>query len=205
LQSPPDELLPTVLAAAEEQLAVHREGPLEYLNAIVSWLEAEHRVGRLHRSYTTATIAVAISRHEVWTWFVCPHGVMHGSPGGMRFAGTDLRFPVLRELGVMPESPVRLPGIDASDRASSICCIGTPLGYETLRLRLAPAELVLLLDRGSLPFGPLPAEPVPVESLWSMDAAWLQGLGGRVVALGSVEAADLRVPPEWEVREVPLG
>ncbi|MBA3562332.1 MAG: hypothetical protein H0W35_06405 [Actinobacteria bacterium] len=146
-----------------------------------------------------------MSETEVWTWLVSPHGVVHGSSDAMVFASTDVRYPVLRRLGVMREPAFMFPGTEIGDKSSSIFCIGTPNGYETIRTLVGRKEIVVALDRGTLPFGPLSAEPIALPSLWEMDAAWRHGRRGIAVALGRVDGRELGLPDTWNVCDVPLA
>ncbi len=149
---------------------------------------------------------VAVSDREAWTSIVSPHGLVHGPPDGMLFGSTDLRYPVLRrypELRRLLKEPTSNdPGTEAEDQASSLFAIGT--NAEKIRTHIDPGELVIS-DRGSLPFGPWPEQRIALESLWTMDASWKHGLAGRAVVLGQVTPGDLALPPDWQVREAPLG
>jgi hypothetical protein len=185
--------------------ALAAAGPAEYMANVVSWLEQEQRSGSLEHSYTTATLVVAVSDSEAWTWLVSPHGLVHGRPDGVVFGSTDLRYPVLRRLGFMTEPAFRFPATGPGDQASSICCLGTPAGYERIVTHFAPGAVVVALERGSLPFGPWPEQPIALKSLWGMDAAWRHGLRGIGVALGVVGVQDLELPEGWHVREEPLS
>ena len=98
----------------------------------------------------------------------------------------------------------RFPGSDAGEQATSICCIGAPKGYETLRTELEPSEMLIAFERGSLPFGPWPTQRFSLDELWRMDAAWRHGLPGRGVAFGCVKADSLVLPEGWHMREVPF-
>ena len=80
LRAPVKELLKMLTAKAPVHLDSAVSGPAEYIGNIVSWLEEEQRSGFLERTYTTATILVAVSDHEAWTWLVSPHGVVRGRP-----------------------------------------------------------------------------------------------------------------------------
>jgi len=175
------------------------------VRAFVGWLEKEHEDGFLSRSYTTATLIIAVSDSIIWTWSFCPHGVAHGSPDEMRFVGTDLRNPQLRRIGVLERLVFDQPGIQAGDKASSIFCIGTPRGYEAIQLKVTPGQAVVALDRGAFPFGRLPSQPIPLTSLWIMDAAWKHGLPGNVVVFGHLRPDDINVPEDWSLHEVQLG
>jgi hypothetical protein len=176
----------------------------DQIGKLVSWLELERESGFLERSYITASIILAVSDREVWTWLVSPHGLIQGTPDQMSVRSTDLRYPVLRRLGLMREAAFAFPGADAGEQATSIMCIGAPNGYESIRSRLERNSLMIALDRGTLPFGPIPTEPVPLTSLWEMDAAWKHGLIGRAIALGGISPDALRLPEAWQIREVPL-
>ena len=205
LRAPTEEIFETLVDEAPAQLGAMASGPAEYVTKVVSWLEKQQQAGFLERSYTTATLLVAVSDSEAWTWLVSPHGLVHGRPGGVVFVSTDLRYPALRRLGVMNEPAFRFPGAEPGDKASSICCLGRPAGYEMIRTYLAPGEIAVALERGSLPFGPWPAQSVTLEALWAMDTAWRHGLAGRGVVLGTATASDLALPPDWQLREVPIG
>lgn len=204
LKAPTSELLRRLVDEAPARLKVPSIGPAEYTRLIVSWLEREQRSGYLERSYTTATLLVAISDVELWTWLVCPHGLVHGSAKRIVFGSTDLRYPVLRRLGAMAEPAFKFPGTEVADQATSICCIGTRDGYEMIRTRLGSDEVVIALDRSTLPFGPWPERPISLDAFWQMEAAWKYGLSGTAVAIGCLQAQDLAVPEGWQVNPVPL-
>jgi hypothetical protein len=176
----------------------------ERIQVVVSWLENEWGSGFLQRTYITATIVVAVSDDEVWTWLGSPHGAAHVHGGAASFVSTDLRYPVLRQMGLMRPPAYRFPGTDATDNASSIVCIGTPKGYECIRTRLSEGDLLLAFDRATLPFGPWPTEAISMEQLWSMDAGRRHGLIGRFIAVGSVAPDALQLPAGWRVIEIPL-
>lgn len=204
LRAPSVDLLRQVAQEAPSYLDAASDRPAEHVRTLVSWLEHQQQAGFLERAYLTATVIVAVSDEEVWVWLVSPHGIVHGSPDAMSFESTDLRYPVLRGLGLMQQAPFKFLGADAGDSASSICCIGTPDGYEATRTRLRPGELVIALDRGSVPFGPWPEHPISLNSLWEMDAAWRHGLPGQAIAFGDIHAANLRLTDGWTAREVQL-
>ena len=113
-------------ADAAERLRRGSSGPVEHIERVVSWLEGEQRSGILEQSYTTASLVTVVDDSAVWTWHVGPHGAACGRRAGVRFRSTDSRYPVLRQLGVMKQSAVQIPGTVPSDNASSIYCIGTP-------------------------------------------------------------------------------
>lgn len=205
LQAPTEELLRTLIDKAPVRLAALTTGPAKFIANVVAWLEEEQRSGFLERSYTTATLLVVVSDSEAWTWLTSPHGLVHGRADGVVFRSTDLRYPVLRQLGVINEPAFRFPGAGAGDQASSICCVGAPDTYERIGTYIAPGEVVIALERGSLPFGPWPAHPIALDALWAMDAAWKHGLAGRGVVLGHAENSDLALPHDWQMREVPLA
>lgn len=202
-----EELLRRVLEEARLRLDAtyaRTQNANDQIAELVSWLERERESGFLERAYITATIILAVRDDEVWTWLVSPHGLVRGMLDQVFATSTDLRYPVLRRLGLMPQPAFAFPGADAGDAATSIMCIGAPNGYESIRTRLAQNEVVLALDRGTLPFGPLPTESVPLTTLWEMDSAWKHGLTGRAVALGYVPPDSLRLPEGWQIREIPL-
>lgn len=207
LGSSRDELLRRVLDEARSRLdatSVHTPEASKQIARLVSWLEVERESGFLERAYITATIILAVSDDEVWTWLVSPHGLVHGTPDHVSAISTDLRYPVLRRLGLLREPAFAFPGADAGDQATSIMCIGAPNGYESIRTRVARNEFVIALDRGTLPFGPLPTESIPLSRLWEMDAAWKHGLTGRAVVLGCAPPDGLSLPEGWQIKEMPL-
>ena len=172
---------------------------------MIGWLEAEYRSGYLQRSFTTAILLIAVSDGEVWVWLVSPNGIAHGSPTSMVFASTDLRHPVLRELGLIGTRPYTPPpGLEISERASSMFPIGMSNGYETIRVQMAAGELMIAFEKACLPFGPWPATPIRLDELWELDAAWRHGLPGPAVVIGHVGPKDLSIPSGWRLREVPL-
>lgn len=174
------------------------------IGQLVSWLENERESGFLQRAYITASIILAVSDHEVWTWLVSPHGLIAGPPDQVTARSTDLRYPVLRQLGLIREPAFAFPGADAGENATSIMCIGAPKGYESIRTRLGENDLVIALDRATLPFGPLPTKSVPLARLWELDAAWKHGLVGRTIAMGCAPPDALRLPEGWTITEIPL-
>jgi hypothetical protein len=207
LRNSREELLGRLLEEARLRLdatCAQTQNASDQIAQLVSWLERERESGFLERAYITATIILAVSDDEVWTWLVSPHGLVQGTPDEVSATSTDLRYPVLRRLGLMQEPAFAFPGADAGDQATSIMCIGAPNGYESIRTRLARNELVIALDRGTLPFGPLPTAYVPLTTLWKMDAAWKHGLTGRAVALGCTAPDALRLPEGWQIKEIPL-
>lgn len=207
LRSSREELLRQLLEGARlrlDETYARTQNASEQIAEVVSWLEREKDSGFLERAYITATIILAVSDDEVWTWLVSPHGLVKGAPDNMSMTSTDLRYPVLRRLGFVQEPAFAFPGADVGDQATSIMCIGAPNGYERTRTRLGRNELVIALDRATLPFGPLPAESMPLSRLWQMDAAWKHGLTGRAVALGCIAPNALRLPEGWQIREIQL-
>lgn len=204
LRASREDLLARIRTDAKDRLQHGSSTPVEHVERVVSWLEEEQRSGILEHSYSTASLIVAVSASEAWTWHVGPHGAACGSRTGIRFRSTDLRYPVLHRLGVLKPSALRSPGVFFREEASSIYCIGTPLGYEKLRMRMSVNEVVLVFEQGSLPFGPLTEDPIPIRALWDLEAAWKQGLQGMVIALGCVDTSTLDLPTEWHVSEVPF-
>jgi hypothetical protein len=205
LRAPRDRILAELSKLAPSRLTTSgTAGPAHYVDRVVSWLEQEQQDGILERSYTTATLVVAVGNGEVWTWQASPHGLVHKYGQAFEFVGTDLRNPVLRAHGVIPPMTLNLPGAVTTDQASSIFCLGTPLGYERIRRTIEPGESVFAFERASLPFGPWPTERLPPAVFWRMDAAWRHGAPGRAVVVGYVAPQDLDPPIGWEMREVPL-
>lgn len=204
LRAPPAELLDRMRVVARDRLGALGDGPVDHVASVVAWLEAEQREGLLERSYTTATLLVAVDDAEIWSWHSGPHGLVRASAGNVRFASTDLRIPVLRALGAMPPRGYASAEIDRIDQSSSVFCMDTPDGYERIRARLAPAEFVIALDRGALPFGPWPREEVSLDDFWRLDAAWKHGEIGRAVAVGTASPDELRLPAGWRIQGVPF-
>lgn len=205
LRAPAEDLLARLRDDLPAHLGSTNGHPAESIRGVVAWLEHEQRVGYLERAYVTATILFAVSDAEVWAWNVGPNGVLRGGPSGVFFESVDLRYPVLRRIGVMADSTHQWPGTDVAERASSIFAIGTPAGYEEVCGPLLGGQVFGVLDRGCLPFGPLPTTSITLERLWTMEAPWQYGLRGQAVLFGRCSAKELALPSDWRVEEVPIA
>jgi hypothetical protein len=202
LRAPRSALLEHVKANARHLLQRGRDNPVDRIERMITWLETEYRNGLLVDAFVTASLLVVVSDKEVWTWTVGPVGVASGARTAVQFRSVDFRYPVLRALGILKPASFQFPATEPLDQASSVCCVGTPNGYERLVMELEKGGIVIALDRGCLPYGPLPKVPVPVKSIWELDAAWKHGLAGLAVAVGSFGIEDLGLPEEWKVMEI---
>ena len=207
LPAPHGELLARLLEEAPRHLDVLEGGPAHTVERFVAWLEHERLHGFLSpRAHLTATLVLAVSDREVWTWHVSPHGVALGTLDAMEYRSTDRRYPALRALGEMPERETAFGRIALLDRLSAAGRLGAPETYESLRLPLGAGEVVACFDRTALPFGPLPTESTPLGSLWARDAGWKHGLGAaHVVLVSGAEVGELQLPRGWTLREVPFA
>jgi len=185
------------------KLAQLEDDPREHILRVAAWLENEVTSGRLARSYTTATLIVAVSDSEVAAWTMSPHGVMIASARDMTQLARDLRCPVLRELGMLDSPAFALPGTEWDDKARSVFCVGTPAGYEIVRAMTGANECTLALDRGALPFGPIPAR-IGTPDFWSRDAGWKHGVPGLGVMIGDLEPDALTLPDGCTFEALPL-
>jgi hypothetical protein len=201
LRAAGDELLRQLELNAASILSRNDMRPIDYVSAIVRWLEVETSGGLLENAYVTATLVVAISDSIVWTWSMSPHGVVRVDTCRATLVSTDLRYPILEQFGIRPP-PVFSSGDAIRNAASSIFCIGAPAGYEEIETIVSGDAFALVLDRAMLPFSPWPSEPILMDSLWSTEGAWQHGIGGMGLAVGHLDGRQLKTPSDWRVRDV---
>jgi hypothetical protein len=162
---------------------VDGRSPADYVGGFIDVVVEAARRRPMHNCLVGMALCVLVSDDLGYLWRVGSNGIWVGPPTQLRSIGTDHRKAALVRAGKASPSPIQTPLARLTEEVSGVFHLQTPDACEAQLVTMRPGDVVLLLNKGAQPFGPLPSEAITAAALFQRDAGWKHGLRSHGVAV----------------------
>lgn len=197
LTRPVNELLSLFCARISDESIIRKRPPASYVLAIMDAALCAAQEPQMDGCLFGLALCCFVSDVSVFVWRVGSNGVWHGRQNGLACTSEDHRTASLIAHGVVKPSPVDTPTARASQKVTSLFNVTTTGAWETALHSLDRNEVLILLNRGAHPFGPLPSDNVSMSELFALDAAWRHGFPSHGVVTAHDNLFDNGLTESW--------